>query len=115
MYEGPNVGGRENWLVSCHNAFGFIAKSTSLAISCQHSIQLAVENNHIISQVYLESASFDENCENYCGPNLPYMFYTGDIFCPQDANQVGRWTYVEFGLNGGFHNKDPPVYAESTC
>ena len=31
------------------------------------------------------------------------MYYDGDAFCAQDANELNRWTYVDFA-QGGFVN-----------
>ena len=47
----------------------------------------------------------DPNCQIYCGPNLPYMYYTGDILCVTDATEKGGWAYVDFSL--GMHVRDP--------
>ena len=54
----------------------------------------------------------DPDCTTYCGPNRPYMFYDGDVFCAGDANEVGRWVYVDFSVSGSYVTS-PPIY--STC
>ena len=41
------------------------------------------------------------------------MYYNGDSFCAQDANESGRWYYVDFAV-GGIIINDPPIVAEGT-
>ena len=60
----------------------------------------------------MESApSHDPNCSYFCGPDKPYMFYDGDSFCVEDANQMGRWVYVDFSTAPDYYNTYPPVVA----
>lgn len=50
--------------------------------------------------MYLESFPGDADCTTYCGKQLPYMVYDGDIFCVTDATEKGRWQYVDFSSGG---------------
>ena len=63
--------------------------------------------------MYLESFLWlDPNCDIYCGPHLPYMYYDGESFCAHDANEEGKWNYVDF-TQGAFVN-DPPIRVDCT-
>ena len=109
-YEGPNEGGRQNWVVS----IPVHVKLTILKTKYYPSIRLFTYAKHIfVLQVYLESYTSDPTCSNFCGPSLPYMYYDGDSFCAQDANTSGRWRYVDFAIGG--YSTNPPVVVGNTC
>ena len=57
--------------------------------------------------------SVDPNCNIYCGPNLPYIYYDADMFCVPDGIVEPKWRYVDFSLGGPREVEDPPVLA--TC
>ena len=50
----------------------------------------------------MESHPQDPNCDGkggtqdpFCGKNAPYLYYDGDPFCPEDANDASKWRVVD--------------------
>ena len=61
----------------------------------------------------MESFSLiDPDCETYCGPKLPYMIYNGDPFCAQDANEEGKWDYMDWAQSSTARVQDPPIVSK---
>ena len=106
-YEGPNTGGRKNWVVRFNHLNGMLILLRITRMFC---------NNYrsSVTQVYLESYTWDPNCDLYlCGRDHPYMYYDGDEFCVQDANRLDGWHYVDYSAGGSFSSG--PVVVENTC
>lgn len=45
----------------------------------------------------------DPTCVQYCGKQLPYMFYRGNPFCIEDAKDRNGWFIVDYAI-GGYAN-----------
>ena len=62
--------------------------------------------------VYLESSIQDPDCMAVCGPLHPYMYYDGNPFCVNDANEQNRWFSVDFTIPA--YVQDPTAKANCT-